>query len=238
MKKKISDFNLNVFIGGENVDLCIPTIKYAEESSWFNWFNSPKTTRFLEQGVFPNTPENQIKFLQNSIESSDRLILMICDKDSYIGTISLSSINLNKKTADIAILIGEESNSPNSDLIALESMSLLTKFGFDRMGLIKISAGQHEKLYKWQRRLELIGYRIEGIKRHGFIKGNEVANSVLISIVKSDFEIIEKFRGTLWDSSVKMLDRIQRIPQESFTEKLKNLIQQEGENYYLKLYQL
>jgi RimJ/RimL family protein N-acetyltransferase len=238
MKKQISDFNLNVFIKGENVDLCIPTIKYAQESTWYNWFNSPKTTRFLEQGIFPNTPENQIKFLQSTWENLDRLILIICDKDSYIGTISLSSINLNKKTADIALLIGEDSNTPNSDLIALESMSLLTKFGFDRMGLIKISAGQHEKLYKWQRRLELIGYRIDGFKRNGFIKGSEVANSVSISIIRSDFELIEKFRGTLWDGTDNMRNRIQNMPQESFTERLKHLILEEGNNYYFKLYQL
>jgi RimJ/RimL family protein N-acetyltransferase len=238
MKKKTTDFNLNKFLVGENVDLCIPSVAYAQDSTWHSWFNNPRTTRFLEQGIFPNTPENQVAFLKNSLANSNRLILIISDKFSYIGTISLSSINLDKKTAEIALLIGEESNSLNSDLLALESMALITQFAFDRMGLIRISAGQHEKLYKWQRRLELIGYRIDGFKRDAFIKGPEVANSVSISVTKSDFELIIDYRDKLWDSSEKMKLRIQNMPKECFTEKLKQLIINDGSKYYEKIFTL
>ncbi len=54
---------LDVFIKGELIDLCIPTAEFAATSNWYNWFNDPKTTRFLEQGIFPNTAEEQLEII-------------------------------------------------------------------------------------------------------------------------------------------------------------------------------
>lgn len=238
MKKLVSDFDLPVLLQGENVNLCLPSLKYAEESSWYSWFNDVRTTRFLEQGIFPNSPENQVDFLKQARLNNDRLILIISDKKQYVGTISFSFINLIKKTADIAMLIGERSDSENSDLIALESMAMMTDYGFNRMGLIRISAGQHEKLYKWQRRLELLGYRIDGYKRHGFIKAGEVTNSISISVVKSDHDLLTKNRGQLWDSSINMRKRIDLIPEASFTNQFKSFLSNEGEKYYNTIFNL
>ena len=75
---------LDVFIQGETMDLCIPTEAFARESSWYSWFNDPSITRFLEQGLFPNTPEEQVEFFNS--QGRDRLILIISNKKEYIGT--------------------------------------------------------------------------------------------------------------------------------------------------------
>ena len=53
---------LDVYISGETMDLCIPTLEFAKESKWYSWFNNPKLTRYLEQGLFPTTPEAQEEF--------------------------------------------------------------------------------------------------------------------------------------------------------------------------------
>ena len=53
---------LAVYISGETMDLCIPTLEFAKESKWYSWFNNPQLTRYLEQGLFPITPEAQEEF--------------------------------------------------------------------------------------------------------------------------------------------------------------------------------
>ena len=33
---------LDVYISGETMDLCIPTLEFAKESQWYSWFNKPR----------------------------------------------------------------------------------------------------------------------------------------------------------------------------------------------------
>jgi RimJ/RimL family protein N-acetyltransferase len=237
MNNPVEEFKLELFIKGENIDLCVPNEEFAMNSRWHKWFNDPKTSRFLEQGIFPNTKQDQISFF-NSLNDQNRLSLIISDRKHYIGTISLSSINLYKRTADIAMLIGEKSTCKNASLFAIEAMSLITAYGFNTIGLKRISAGQHVKLTKWQVKLELLGYRVDGIKTLGFIKGDEEADSVTISVVKNDFNKIVSKRGKLWDNDLAMKKRIDQMVDEPFVKKLSNFMKTVGEEYYNSVFRL
>jgi RimJ/RimL family protein N-acetyltransferase len=237
MKKLVNDFNLDVFVKGENIDLCIPNEDFARNSSWYSWFNDAKVARFLEQGIFPNTVKSQIDF-NNSLDSKNRLALIISDRKMYIGTISLSLINLYKRTADIAMLIGEKSESENANLLALEAMALMTNHAFGNMGLKKITAGQHESLTKWQQKLEILGYRVDGYRYLGFLKGSEEANSVSLTVTYKDYYKILENRKSLWDNTQNMKNRISKLPKNPFVSQLKDLIKNEGDKYYNEIFKL
>ncbi|PIY07970.1 MAG: hypothetical protein COZ18_14695 [Flexibacter sp. CG_4_10_14_3_um_filter_32_15] len=238
MNNLVEDFRLKPFIEGESVDLCIPDENFARNSTWYSWFNDFKVTRFLEQGIFPNTVDKQVEFYKD-LDKNNRLSLIISDKKCYVGTVSLSNIDLYKRTADIAILLGETSTSSFSDVVALEAMALLTSHGFLRIGLVSIHAGQHAKLIKWQRKLELLGYRADSFKQGEFKKGNEIADAVSISITKQDFELLlSKRDNRLWDSADKMRARLSNLPKEAFISKLKNFMINEGNSYYEEIYNL
>ena len=77
---------LDVYISGETMDLCIPTLAFARESQWYSWFNKPKLTRYLEQGLFPETAEAQEEFFRS--QGKDRLIFIISNKSKYMGVVS------------------------------------------------------------------------------------------------------------------------------------------------------
>lgn len=237
MNNPVEKFNLEVFIKGEYIDLCVPSNEFATNSTWYTWFNNPRLTRFLEQGIFPNTKQDQIDFF-NSLKAQNRISLIISDRNQYIGTISLSFINLYKRTADIALLIGEESTCKNADLFALEAMSLMTAHAFDTMGLKRLSGGQHVKLIKWQVKLELIGYRVDGIKTKGFLKGAEEVDMVAISIIKDDYNKIISKRGKIWDNGLAMKNRMDQMTEEPFVRKLSDFMKTVGEEYYNKIYNL
>ena len=237
MKKKETDFLLDVYIHGETINLCVPTIQYASDSTWYSWLNDLYVTRFLEQGLEVNTPEKQVEFYK-SLASSNRLSLIINDKENYIGTISLSGINLVKKTCEIALLFGEKSHQPNSEMMALEAMARLTTFAFDQMGIERISAGQHHKLLKWQQKLELIGYKIEGIKKTGFRKGREVADGVSIAITSEEYNSITSKRKALWDDVDSMRTRVSKLPANPIVNKLREFYDTEIKNYYTHIFNL
>jgi RimJ/RimL family protein N-acetyltransferase len=227
---------LDVFISGEIMNLCIPTDEFSKESKWYSWFNNPKIVKYLEQGVFPNTPEDQVVFFRS--QKTDRLMLIISNKKEYMGIISLSKINLIKKTCDIAIVIDSSIDRKLSPYISLEAMARLTEHAFNVMGINRIDAGQHVELKGWQQRMELIGYKLEGLHQNGFIKGHEVSNSVSIACLYDDFKNIVNHRGRLWDSKENMRKRYEQLPKRAFVDMLNEYFEQERNAYYKHIFSL
>ena len=125
---------LDVYISGETMDLCIPTLEFAKESKWYSWFNNPKLTQYLEQGLFPTTPEAQEEFFYS--QGKDRLIFIISNKSDYMGVVSLSHINLIKKTCEIATVIDSSVDKRQSPYIALEAIELVNKNNEEEIKII------------------------------------------------------------------------------------------------------
>ena len=231
------NIKLDVFIEGELINLCIPTKEYVENSDWYTWLNNPSTVRYLiNHGNYPNTKDKQLAFFNNL--GSSRLVFIISDKNKYIGVISLSGIDLNRKDANLAMVLSENTNKKNLPYLALESVARMTVHAFDTMGLNRINSSQHEDLGGWQQRKELLGYRFEGIRRNKFIKGREVADIIMSSLVYEDYLKILKNREEYWDSLEKMKKRIKKLPQKKFLDKYNEFIEAEGDRYYEEVFKL
>ena len=236
--KNSENFHLDVFIPGELVDLAIPTAKFAACSSWYSWFNDKNITKFLEQGAYPNSSDSQLAFFNNI--SQDRIVLIMVDKGGrHIGVISLSFINHGKKTCDIALVVSNEGDKRLRPYISLEAMALLSSHAFNELGMKRISAGQHIALAGWQNRLELIGYKLEGLYIDKFRKGSEISDSISISICFSDYKLICNRRGgNLWDSYVDMKRRIKNSPSRTYLNMLQELYDTERQSYYKNIFDL
>ncbi len=229
---------LDIFISGELINLCIPSKKFAEESDWYSWFNDESITKYLDQGVFPNTPQSQIKFFDNLNE--DRLVLIIVDKNNNaLGVISLSFIDHKKKSCDIALVVSNHGDRKLRPYMSLEAMALMTFHAFKKVGVHRINAGQHIGLTGWQNRLELIGYQLEGLHEEKFVKGSVLADSMSIAIRKSNFNfILSNRKGRLWDNLEAMKKRIKKMPKESYVHKLIKIYEKERKNYYEQIFSL
>ena len=104
----MNKFNLDEFIAGEGVDLKIPDKNFVRKSNWYKLLNSKKNTKYLDHGIFPNTLKNQIDFFENS-KKEGRIVLIIFDKkNNFVGVISLSSINYEKSSAEIALILNQD----------------------------------------------------------------------------------------------------------------------------------
>ena len=227
---------LDKFIEGENLDLCIPTEKFASQSDWYSWFNDKKIVKYSEYGLYPNTREEQKKFLN---KSENRLILMISIKNKfdYIGTISLSKINYKKKNCHIALVLN--TNKEYNPFIPLESIALMTEHAFEKLSMNLISAGQHVNLHKWQNMMELVGYKLEGLHKNTFIKGFEISDSFWVSCQLDDYILLKKNRGRLWDGTNKIKNRLMKKRKiRSYSNFLKGIYKNERKKYYQKVFNL
>lgn len=225
---------LDIFIQGENVDLCIPTEEFALKSDWYSWFNNKKITKYLEHGVYPNTKEDQKKFL-NSIDN--KLVFIVSNKNNYFGVISLSNINVKKKTAEIGLALNTQAKY--NFFSPLESIALITEHAFEVLGVKLIYGGQHVDLEKWTIMMELVGYKVEGIHENRFIKGMEVNNTVSISCNIQDYIFLKKIRKKLWDGNKYFLKRIKKIRKiRTYLDILKTLYDKDRKIYYKKIHTL
>jgi hypothetical protein len=221
---------LDVFINGETMNLCIPTEDFARNSRWYSWFNDANITRFLQYGMFPNTPEGQVEFFNS--KKASRLILIISNKNEYMGVISLSNIDLIKKICQIALVVDCYVDRRMAPFIALEAMAKMTEHGFRVLGLNRIEGGEHVKLGGFQKRMALFGWKLEGLHINNFVKGREIANSVSAACLYEDYQKILNHRGCLWDSLQKMKMRIKQLPRKSFVKILSDYFLNERDSYY------
>lgn len=229
---------LDVFIEGELVDLAIPTEAFAAGDIWYKWFNDASITQYLDQGVYPNTRQQQVAFF-NSM-SQERLALIVQNKSGKpIGIVSLSFINHQKKSCDFAIAIDTAADIRIAGVGALEASAIIIQHGFDMLGMKRINAGQHVDLLSWQQRLELIGFQFEGYHKNKFVKGSQVEDSVSIAVVSDDYEHIKQARGgVLWDSYTKMKKRIQALPSTSIRMMFDDEFSKAHKKYYDEIYAL
>ena len=71
---------LDIFIKGETIDLCKPTLEFARKSPWYSWLNDPKITKYMgyKYKNYKNTPKKQEKFFLS--ERKKRMFLIISTK--------------------------------------------------------------------------------------------------------------------------------------------------------------
>lgn len=173
----------NYFLNGNLISLRKPDIEAdIMQGQWHEWFNGAETTQCLIHGVYQITRESQKQLIEGELNNSRTLILSNVSNNTkkMIGVISLKSIDLLNRNAEIGIVMGFD-NEPG---VALEAFSLLTQHGFDRLNLLKIYGGSHEKLWNWVNTMETIGYKIERLRRNSGIRNGENYSTLLFAKIK------------------------------------------------------
>ena len=229
--------DLDVFIEGELMDLCIPTRAFSSSPDWYSMFNDPKITRYTYRGLFPNTKENQEEYFNEN--NSELLILIIVDKkENFIGVISLSYIDFMRRKCDVSLVLNSSKFSRLLPYISLEAMARICEHAFLVMGIDRIEAGQHIELSGWQQRMELLGFRVEGLHRNKFVKGRDVSDTVSIACTFESYNKICSSRGSLWDNYTEMKRRYAMLPKAKFIDLLSDFHETVGEEYYNKIISL
>lgn len=156
-------------------------------SSWYQWFNDRDVTRYMFKGAFPNTDADQSAFLASleaGMAARTMLQLAIVERATgrFVGVISLNPIDWVSRSAEIAMVIGEERDRRRG--FGLEAMALLTHHAFTKMNLHRLWAGQHSQLERWREALDLgLGYTTEGRMREAIFTEGRYHDVLIIGIL-------------------------------------------------------
>lgn len=224
-----------IFIGGETIDLVIPSVRAIVHDNWHSWFNDPETNRYIDYGLFPNTPEKQIDFLSSLQEPGcRRLVLLIVPKDvgHAVGVVSLSNIDFIHRSAETAVVIGKRPTAKKSMFWAIEAKARIVQHGFERLGLRRIGGGQAMPIAVWQNYQLLFGFRPEGVKRASFSKGYEVFDCVNSSCTYDDYLRVKNLReGNYWPGASNLLKLMRSVPKISIATLVQEAIDDVVENF-------
>lgn len=177
-----------VFLSGKFVTLTVLTEADVLESNWYDWFNDPETTMFMQQGYFPNTRELQLEFFREKIRNN-RTKLQLGIRDvvggPLAGVISLQSIDHLQRKAEMALVIGEKKYRQVKYFI--EACELLIAHGFAALNLRRIYGGTmiNEAAELMCRRM---GFRREGVLRQDVFKNGQYWDVYLIGLLKEEWK--------------------------------------------------
>ncbi len=153
------------------------TEKYA------NWLNDPDINRFL--ATKSATIGSVREYINARNEQSNCLFFGIFLHGDHIGTIKLEPIDLKKKTATIAIMLGDKRLWGHG--YGPEALRILIRYGFDVLELHDINLGVISDNHGAIRSYEKVGFR----ERHRTIKsiryGDNVYDHVTMEVTPSSF---------------------------------------------------
>lgn len=227
--------NFDVFLSGETVDLCAPSEDTWVLDQWYRWFNKAEITKYLAQGVYPNTRKTQQVYCEALTNNTSRIALLIKPKqhDLFVGVASLSSIDPVMRQCDFAMVIGERLSGGDSLFYGMESKCLMTEHAFENLGVERINSTQVVKLLRWQRWQILFGYQIEGLLRKKFRKGQKVYDVLASSCLLEDYEKIKDLRnGKLWPGRAVMFELLKKLPEVALINELMNWLPEKQQAYF------
>lgn len=164
------------------VELSDCTLKYL------SWLNDKEVNQYLETRWSKQTLDLIKNFVKTIRESNHSYLFAIIYNELHIGNIKIGPIHPIYKYADVSYFIGEKTTWGKG--IATEAIGLVTKFGFDVLGLNRIEAGAFKPNIGSQKALEKNGYKKEAIyRKKAFInKGEEYIDSYVYGILKDDYK--------------------------------------------------
>lgn len=143
--------------------------------NYHRWMNDTEVNRYMETRFRPQSMEDIKAYVQKMNEDPNVLFLAIIYKDekSHIGNIKLGPISEIHKRAEISFFLGEQKVWGKG--LATETVCLMTDYGINEMGLIKITGGCYSNNIGSIRVFEKSGYVLEGVlQTHYFCEGKMV----------------------------------------------------------------
>ncbi|MBI4347015.1 MAG: GNAT family N-acetyltransferase [Elusimicrobia bacterium] len=150
------------------------------------WLNDPDVNRYLEVRYANHTAAGVRKYVASMEKDGSSVFCAIVLKngDRHIGNIKIGPVNSVHKFADVSLVIGEKDCWGHG--YATEAIRLITRYGFERLGLAKIEAGVYVPNQGSTKAFLKAGYRNEGLERRKFQCGDERVDGVRLGCLPGE----------------------------------------------------
>jgi len=160
--------------------LCVDDIskKYIE------WLNDKEVNQYLETRFQVQNNQSCLEFVKRMQEDANEELFAIYtnNNNEHIGNCKLGAINKFHHTAEISFFIGSKSFWGAG--YATEVVSHVVQYGFENLGLEKITAGCYESNKGSKKVLIKAGFEVEGFRKGQVAFGSQREGMYNLGIVK------------------------------------------------------
>ncbi len=177
---------MTTFLSGKTINL--KALTEADVSIWYQWFNNPEVTRYMNKGWFPNTEDNQLSFLREISQSQNDVQLGIVSKktDKLVGIVGLHGIRWIHRHASVSVLIGDREHWGQG--LAAEAVGLVTEHAFVKLNLHKLYTGIWADNVGSLKSFEKNGYVVEGTAREKYFKDGTYHDEVILGLTCTQWQ--------------------------------------------------
>jgi ribosomal-protein-alanine N-acetyltransferase len=141
--------------------------------TYADWLRDPLVNRYLETRHSEQTIASVAAFVRAMMAHPDQHLFAICvgPDAKHVGNIKIGPIVRPHGLADISLFVGERSAWGRG--VATAAIRLATRFGFEQLGLQKLSASVYAPNVASAKAFLRVGYSQEGHRRKHFRMGEE-----------------------------------------------------------------
>ncbi|MCM1991886.1 GNAT family N-acetyltransferase [Oceanirhabdus seepicola] len=159
------------------------------------WVNDPEITANLSDiFIFPHTASNTEAYMNfiNSKKGLEKTNFIIANKDTqeYIGQIDLIEVDWRSRFAVLGIVIGTKGNRGKG--YGSEAIKVMQHIVFNVLNLNRLELEVHDYNKRAIRCYEKCGFKEEGRLKEKFFHNGEYTDYLIMSILKSDYDEMNK----------------------------------------------
>lgn len=165
------------------------------ETEYFQWLNDPEVTRYMQQGIFPNSIENMVAYYEASVNSETQINFAIVTiaENKHIGNIGLNSIDWVNRKAEIGHIIGKKDYWGKG--VASEAMELVEAYAFDGLNLRKLCGGTRADNVPVVILFKKLGWVQEGRRREQVMRNDQVYDVLLFGLLREEYYALRAKRS-------------------------------------------
>lgn len=180
---KAFDWNRQPVLTGEKVVL--RPITPEDTSLIVKWRNTPSVrNNFIFREPF--TPEMHLAWLRNKVATGQvvQYVIQRAEDGLPVGSVYFRDLDQENRSAEYGIFIGEE--SARGQGIGTETARLFVRYGFEELGLHRISLRLLRENGAAYRSYQKAGFREEGIFRDMVRLDGEYRDVVFMAVLKGE----------------------------------------------------
>lgn len=176
------------FLYSNDVIGVLPLSEKELEGEYIHWFNDLEVCAHNRHGVFPMSISQIKNFISSLATDKSQIVWAVYhlpDK-KHIGNISLQSISLLDRTAEVAFLFGEKHYWGKG--YAFSAASWIIEHGFNQLNLNRIYCGTASTNLAMQKLAEKLGMLKEGCRRQALYLNGDYADIIEFGLLRSEWK--------------------------------------------------
>jgi len=153
---------------------------------WAKWFNDLSVVEHMNKGVFPNTEEQQSRFLRNLGKSRTdvQFAIVLQDKDVLIGTAGIHKIDWIHRHGSISLMIGDKRYWGSG--LGTEAIGLAVKHAFTKLNLHRLTSGMWSSNLAARKSFEKNGFLLEGTLKDSYFYKDRYVDEWVLGLVREE----------------------------------------------------